>query len=261
MGISDKRIAWEDEEKEVQGIVLYPIPMRRYSEWLSAKRALTLRQSTLPAAFAVMPYLSALHAMDRAWRTGFLYDVIRLLAMGARRPEACFVPHVYADDPDRLAHIAFHDGCTEAQITPAGFAQIRMVLAEQNGEKLPDEGDNVELLQAEADLLEARSAARLEADANELVTSVAYQYRLRKKELADWSIREFEEARRAIDRDKNHLICALAEKMPMFKWKDGNPAPSWCFDRVKEGSIALESMSEFSKRTGVGGADMPVGTK
>lgn len=261
MGISDKqRIVWEEESQMVNGIELFPIPMAQYSEWLVYKRALTLRQSTLPAAYAVMPYLSALHAMDCAYRTCFLYETIQLLAMSARRPMQCFQAYAMQEDETRLSHILFRDGEMTAKITPQNYPAFRAAIAKLNGEELPDEGDNVELIEAENDIMNANAAFELDGSADTLVASVACQYRMRKREIAQWSIREFEEARRAIERDKNHLICAIAEKIPMFKWAKGNPCPSWCFDKVKTGSIALESMGDFSRRTGVGGSAMPVNT-
>lgn len=259
MGISDKRrIVWETESKIVNGIEIHPIQMAFYSEWLTHKRALILRQSTLPAAFAIMPYLSALHAMDCAYKTSFLYDTLQILSMATRRPMGCFTVYAAQDDVTKLSHILFNDGDTIAKITPQTFPELRSAIADQNGEELPDEGDNLELIEAENDILSANASAQLDVDADKLITSVAYQYRKQKKELAAWSIREFEEARRAIERDKNHMICAIAEKMPMFKWAKGNPCPSWCFDKLRTGSIALESMGDFAQRTGVGGNNMPI---
>ena len=257
-GISDKkRIVWDEEPKIVGGIELYPITMLRYSEWLACKRALTLRQSTLPAAYAVMPYLSALHAMDAAYQTPLLHETMQILAMATRRPMSCFQARAYEADRTKLAYIQFSDGGYTARITPQSYPAIRATIAEQNGEQLPDEGDNPELIEAENDVLTTKRVP-LEWDPNEMIASVAYQYRERKKDLLNWTIREFEEARRAIDRDKSHMICAIAEHMPYMKWKDGNPVPSWCLDRAKTGTAALESMGEFMRRTGVGGNAMPM---
>lgn len=259
MGISDKqRIVWLDEPKTINGLELHPIPMSRYSEWMMHKRALTLRQSTLPAAFAIMPYLSALQAMDFQYKTSFVYSTIQILAMSTQKTPECFQLHVQADDHSKLAHILYNDGNTCFRITPKDYPAIRCAIAELNGEELPDEGDNPELIEAENDIREANAAVKLDMDANTMVASVAFQYRKRKHELMEWSIREFEEARRSIERDKSHMICAIAEKTPMFKWVKGNPCPSWCFDKLKEGSIALESMGDFSRRTGVGGGSMPI---
>lgn len=259
MGISDKRrIVWDAESKIVNGMEIQPIQMAFYSEWLVHKRALTLRQSTLPAAFAIMPYLSALHAMDCAYKTCFIYDTLQVLAMATRRPTQCFTVYAMQDDVTKLSHILFNDGEVVVKITPQNFPELRNAIADQNGEELPDEGDNLELIEAENDILSANASSQLDVDTDTLVTSVAYQYRKQKKELATWTIREFEDVRRAIERDKNHMICAIAEKMPMFKWAKGNPCPSWCFDKLRTGSIALESMGDFSKRTGVGGNSMPI---
>lgn len=258
MGISDTNIVWEDESKVVNGIEFFPIQMAHYSDWLTHKRALTLRQSTLPAALAVMPYLSALYAIDAAMNTAFLYDTIKLMSLATRRPMECFQLHVTNEDRPKFAFVLFRDGDISSKIGPQEYNIIRKVLAEQNGEKLPDEGDNLELVEAEADIISAAAENNLDFDVNKLISSVSYQYRIRKQDLAVWSVREFEEARRTIERDKAHLVCAIAEKIPFFKWSKGNPCPSWCFDKARDGSIALESMSDFSRRTGVGGNSVPI---
>lgn len=258
-GNADKsRIVWNDDAISVCGMTLYPIQMEHYTMWMRCKRALTLRQSTLPAVYAIKPYLEALYAMDMSYQTPFMHEVMLLLSFAARRPKECFAVYAHADDHSKLAFIRMEneDGTT-VEITAKDFPRIRETIAMQNGEKLPDEGENPELVEAEADILAARQG-NLDWDVNTMVASVAYQYRKRKNELKEWSIREFEEARRAIERDKNHLIFGLAEKMPMVKFTKGNPVPSWCLDRKEEGTTALESMNDFMSRTGVGTSAMPI---
>lgn len=260
MGISDKKtgIVWAEEPKSVCGLTLYPITMAHYSEWQVHKRALIVRQSTLPAAYVFVPYLSALYSMDCKHKTGLMYDTIMLLSLSTKLPITSFDLRVYADDTEKLAHIAVKLEESEICITPEMYPPIRKAIADLNGERLPDEGDNPELIEAEQDIATARSGVRLDLNANTMVASVAHQCSVRKSEIMDWTIREFDERRMCIERDKNHLICAIAEKMPLFKWAKGNPYPSWCFDALKEGSIALESFSAFSQRTGIGGSQLPI---
>lgn len=263
MGISDNnslQIVWGNEEKSVCGLTLYPITMAHYSEWLTHKRALIVRQSTLPAVYAFMPYLSALHALDFERHTGFVFDIIKILALSTRLPAEAFDLRVFSEEKGKLAYINVSNGEKQVQITPECFPQFREAIAALNGEKLPDEGDNPELIAAEQDILSARRGAQVDFDVNTLVASVSHQCNVSKRKIKDWTIFEFEERRACIERDKNHLICAIAEKMPMFKWAKGNPYPSWCFDATKTGSVALERFNDFSQRTGIGGSQFPVQT-
>lgn len=252
MSRSKLSIVWKDEEKDVAGFRLRPITMEHYEEWQACKGALLVRQTTLPVKYTFMPYLAALRAVDHDNETNFIAYTIKAVSLATGLPYEKFELYVDKDDRSKLDCILFHDGDTAMRIDPANFHGLRKAILEQNGESLPDEGDNPELLEAEADIAAASGCAkRIDYDMNTLVASVAYQCGLRKHELMDWSIREFLETKSAIDRDKNHLICCIAEKIPMFKWTKGNPCPSWCLDTVKEGSSALESMQSFISRTGI----------
>lgn len=253
MGDSKKNeIVWEDKPAVVGDITLFPVRMSGYNEWQECKRAILVRQSTLPTKYVFMPYLAALYAVDVDYKTCFTASVLRLLALCTGLPVDKFAVYVSKDDPSKLECIAYNDGVQAFIIDNKNFPRIRQAIADQNGEELPDEGENTELVAAEFDIAAANSSKNIDYNINTLVASVAYQCGIRKREIRDWTIREFVETKNAIDRDKNHLICGIAEKMPMFKWSHGNPCPSWCLDTVKEGSTALESMNTFMSRTGLG---------
>lgn len=255
-GISDNRLLWGDEPTEVNGIPLYPIRMERYMEWLDCKRALTVRQKTLPAAYAILPYLSALYAMDFDTKgaTGFMAQTVRLLAMATQQPVETFEIRCDSADMRKLTAIVCQSPALTFRIEPSQFAKFRIALAQQNGADLPDEAQNPELVEAENDIAEQNNVP-LKADVNDLLASVAYQCHVRLRDIAEWSIREFEAMRRAIDRDKRFALCAQAEAAGA-KYKSGNPCPSWCFDRERQGHH-MESLSGFSERTGMN-ANVPV---
>ena len=245
-------IVWEDAPAVLDGITLFPITMAGYNDWQNCKHALLVRQATLPAKFVFMPYLSALHAVDMEYGTAFMLGILRALSLATRLPFKFFSLYANKDDKAKLECVLYNDGRTVFRVDNKNFPMLRKKIAEQNGEQLPDEGDNTELLEAEADIATAKSNAnRVDYDVNTLVASVAYQCGIRKQDIRDWTIREFVETRNAIERDKNHLICGIAEKIPMFKWAKGNPCPSWCYDPIKEGCSALESMDSFIGRTGL----------
>ena len=250
-------IVWDDDAKHVGDITLYPVQMRMYTEWQRCKHALLVRQSTLPVKYVFMPYLAALHAADCDYGSSLIGSLIQALALAMRIHVGCFSVYVSRDDRTKLEFILCRSivNKSEIKIDSANFPAIRRAIVEQNGESIPDEGDNPELVETEAYINEANSRKnRIEYDINTLVSSVAYHCNIRKKEIAEWSIREFVETKNAIDRGINYIICGIAEKIPMFKWTKGNPCPSWCFDPVKEGSAALESMSAFASRTGINSA-------
>lgn len=249
-GISDNGLIWNEEPAIVNGVPLHPLRMEHYAEWLYCKRALTVRQSTLPAAYAVMPYLSALYAMDFDTKgaTGFMAQIIALLALATGQPAETFDVRCDSQDMRKLTGVVCNSHELMFRIEPMQFSKFRAVLAAQNGETLPDEAQNPELLEAERDIAESNSIP-LKMDINDMLASVAYQCGIRPKEIAGWSIREFEAMRRAIDRDKRFTLCAQAENAGC-KYKGGNPAPSWCFDRDREGHH-MESLSGFTARTGM----------
>ena len=250
------------EPIEIIGLPLYPLKMEHYLEWQSLKEVLLLRQARLPIDYISMPFLAALYAMDfdtqKAVGTaaGFMSKICYLLLLALRLPitaKNVFSIRVDAQDKRKLLAINVQFGETLVDITPSLFNKMRPVLAEQNGEKLPDEADNLDLIDTEI-VLAASNGPALEQDFNTLFASVAYQLGLRAHELLDWTIYEFSAARAAIERDKMFTICALAEKAGGAKFTKGNPYPSWCLDKKREGTAALESMGSFMSRMGSSGA-------
>lgn len=249
---SKNKIVWTDEAQTVCDVDLYPIQMRNYTQWQSCKHALLIRQSTLPAEYVFMPYLNALHAVDTDRGTQFIPQIVLALSLATRLPYENFALYAKNNDGRALECIAYRDEQTLFAVDARNFAAFRSTIVEQNGEELPDEGENPELLEAEADIARAnRKTGQIDYDMNTLIASVAYQCRRRKSELMDWSIREFVETKNAIDRDKNFMICGIAEKIPMFKWVKGNPCPSWGFDTEKNNGAGMESLGAFLGRTGL----------
>lgn len=252
-GVSEKhrqQVMWGDPIcDEKTGLELHPITMREYERYQLCKSALLIRQSTLPASYIAMPYLQALYAYDKDtdFANRLTIKVLNMLAMSMQRPVECL--KVFTTTDGAFAEIRY-ESCSEvARITAKDFARIRPIIAYQNGDKLPDEAENAELVEAENDISQKQNM-KLAYDYETLIASVAYQYRIRPKEILNWTIREFENARRAIDRDKMYMLCTAAE-FSGTKWKSGNPAPSWFADKKREGSIALEPLKDLAARLGI----------
>lgn len=243
------------------GLELFPILVRDFDKFESAKPGITLSQKTLPAKFAGMRYLEALFALDMenllhgSPPVGLFAKAIRFLVLALRLPEeeredgsVSFPTEIQVQEEDRtkLKAVRLTGGGKEIVITPRDFAKLRPLLARQNGLTLPDEAHNAELEEAERDLAAAGDAG-LETDFEDLIYSVAVQSGVDAEEVFGWTIRKFHKVQAAIDRGMGFQLAYLATAAGV-KYKNGNPWPSWMFERKKGLSRALVPMSSFKSR-------------
>lgn len=262
----DKRIQ-QDEPVEALGLVFYPIRMEYYSCFLPLREALRTRQRSLPVRYMFSDFLTSVWELDRdraksgEKTTGIFYSCIllTLLALREEETEKNFLEkrilcRFNEKNELKLSGVKFKQGEKEIVVSPAEFSQIiRPLLAKQNGFTLPDECENLDIIEAgEQRKSLSKNGKPLKTDPKDLVSSVAYCSLVREKEIySDWTIREFENRRRAIDREKNFMLFSAADLSGMTKFKNGNPCPSWCFDIDNEdyGTIALAQMP----KEGIGG--------
>ncbi len=125
--------------------------------------------------------------------------------------------------------------------------KIRSLIARQNGIELPDENESVDLAKAQAEMNELKNGAvKLNPSIDTLISSVAYNSRVSEREISDWTILEFENRRKAIERDKRYMLYSQAEMGGMVSFKKGNPYPSWCYDTIDEtaGTMSLSQLQE-----------------
>ena len=270
--MSKKAAQWEKRSKirhgepiECLGLTFYPIKVARYEEFTEVKNAWTVRLSTLPMKYAVMPFLSALWALDydtfeaTGKVVGLFSRVIHLLYLSLRLEydgEEAF-KHIYCKNGAvrELSHIQVtqKDG-DPVTITPQDFAAyIRPLVAQQNGLELPDESFNPEIVQAEQIIAEeASKKSPLIYDTDTLIASVAYVSGLTEAELDDWTVLQFEHRLKAIERDKTFTLYRQAELSGMVKFPNGNPCPSWCYDAktLTAGLIPLSDIAQKHKGLG-----------
>lgn len=242
-----------DEPITIDGFTLYPIKVSEYRLFEAANSALLIRQGSLPVEYAVMNYLQALYAMDHDaviktnQTLGFIPAVITMLALAMRFPAGALLKQtrikVSETDERKLECLLIQAGEMILRLTPATFDKIRPVIAAQNGLELPDETENVDLVEAEMDIA-ASGNASVKADFRTLLASVARDQHCRRSELMDYTIREFTELKQAIERDKLFMLYQMAELSGAVKFPKGNPCPSWCYDRGQKAS-SLISMSDF----------------
>jgi len=241
---------------EKYGLKFWAIPMSGYDEWSKCKNVWMARQSKFPVTCISMTFIEALFAMDldAVERTGkpigLVYSILYGLGLALRLGDDCVQKgSIYissCDEQRRLNSIVVKTPEGErAEIKPNEFSTVRKLVLWMQGDDVPDESENDELLEAEKDLAQ-RGMPPLNYDLTDMEAAVGLAYGCRIRDVMEWSILEFETSRRAVQRDKKHLICGIGETNGC-KWEGGNPYPSWCFDRVSGTSGALIAQSQFGK--------------
>lgn len=249
---SDKEAAiLRYEPVELNGLVYYPITVADYSKWQAIKSVLTLRQGALPATYACMTFLQCVWALDIDAKTpgnenefGFWNALAVILALSLRFSDDDKIQAI-GNLPDKRNLVSIRivkDGQTH-DIQPLEFNIIRKLIADQNGAELPDEADNPDLIEAANDIQNAGNT-NLHYDIGDMITSVASAMNLRRKDIMDWPIKEFDDVLRAIKRRTGHLIASLAE-VQGAKYEKGSPYPTWVFDKAEDEFAGLISMSQI----------------
>lgn len=245
------------------GLTLFPIQVKDMDLFLAAQLGLTASQQTLPGKYVVMRYLEALYALDYDVRIsggtgGGLFQCVLLFLKLSLRLEVIkgadgleYLPIQYRtewDNPRKLVALEVQQGDAKAQITPQDFNQLREILAAQNGVELPDETLNPELVQAEKDLA-GKGSFNLKVDSESLLYSVSVKTNTPVKEILEWTVREFYLMEKAIDRTTGHILAALTEASGS-RYKNGNPYPSWKYDKEKQTGAVIPLASFTSKLAG-----------
>ena len=233
------------------GLQLFPVTVRDMGIYDACKSALLVRQATLPASYIAMPYLHALYAleMDSGGKAPLFSCMMKLLFLSTRLEPANFIITADKENPARLKRVIVFTQSAPVELKPGIFAQIRQKIAQINGDELPDESENPELVEAENDLA-AQQQMNLEYSVETMIFSLAAAMNKRPQELLDWTLYEFKKAREAKSRIIRHIICGIGEQSGFVKWKHGNPVPCWYLDRCFEQS-ALRPLSELSSKLGI----------
>ena len=240
------------EPIELNGLVYYPLKVADYEKWQAVKQVLTLRQSTLPAVYACMTYLQCVwslqyDAMEKGdVRTNTWSLLGGLLFLSLRLSDGDMIqPMGNANDPKTITSVRIVKNGEKHDISAFEFAQIRKLIADQNGAELPDEADNPDLIEAAEDIANANANYRLNANFGDMLTSVANELRIRRAELLEWPIKEFDDEVRAISRKFGYILSSIAETQGA-KFPKGNPHPTWMFDKAKDEFAGLISMEQLS---------------
>lgn len=253
-----------------EGIMLYPIRVREYEAFGSARPAIDFLQQSLPVRFLSMPLLSAYFAMDVENRMegkpsdGLFLRALMFLVLATRyrtglNPDERlrdFIQGVYtsAEDHSILKEIRFEQDGKERIITPVLFQRMRPILAAQNGIKLHSDDANPELVETERDLAEL-NGPELDYDIHGLIASLATLTQAEEKDIYNWPILKLNRRREALERVLQYLLCGISTSNGA-QFKGGNPVPSPWFDRTNRDSGALIDMGTFT-----GGQNVSVSEK
>lgn len=240
-------------------LIFYPITMDYYDKFIYCKDALILRQASLPVRYLSMNYLSALFAMEidairsKQPSTSMFYKVMLILHLSLRigfNIDELNKNISIRVNNDRIAleHIVIKQNDKIVKFTPLDFTtKFRPLIAEQNGLELPDESENLDLIQGNDKLREIKNKGKpLNVNIDDLIASVAFQSKVSEKDIMSWTVREFENRKKAIDRDKRYMLCGQGEMSGMVSFKNGNPSPSWCFDTL-DNSLGTMEGSKLQK--------------
>ena len=239
-----------DERKEICGLTIYPIKVRYYERYISAKRALQQRQKFLPVKYLFMPFLSAVFSFcldplsqDTEFTPkGAFFGILDALILAGRldtTPSELvrkYTEFTVENNALKLLRIRLSQGEKKIEITPDNFGAIRQGIAEMNGFELPDESKNAEIIRSAIELQKynTRNAKKLKPDFADLIETVAYKSNLLYEDILEWNVKDFERRKRAIDRVESYEIYAQAEMSGLVSFKKGNPCPSLYFDVIDD---------------------------
>lgn len=247
-----------------EGLTFWPIQVREYHEFSTAKPAIEILQQALPVRWLSMPLLSALYEMDfEAFqkgepRVGLFSRCLLFLALSLRLGKGkevaertkLFTLIVDADNPGQLKALRFMgDDGEEKEITPVMFHRLRPILAAQNGIELASDDANPDLVEAERDLAEM-NGPKLDVSLDSLFSTIAAMAGIDEAEIDDWPILKLNRRQKAYSRILNFMICGVGEAQGA-KWKGGNPFPSPFYDKVRDGSSGAIRLEEFAGGAGV----------
>ena len=251
------------EPIEAEGLLLYPVQVKNYHEYLIGRQAIEFMQQTLPPVLMSQPLLDAFFKIDTGAvkgqePNGMFMSALLMLSLALRLlPEGTIEERVNKfslvvdpKDPSRLKHLKFILNGEEVKtITPIQFQRIRPILAAQNGIELINEDANPELIQAERDLAE-KKAPNLDVNIESLVTATALITGKEESDIYEWAILKMNNRLASAKKIIDYMICGIGESQGT-KWSGGNPCPNPWFDRAKEGTSALISLDKFANGQGL----------
>ncbi|MHC1722447.1 MAG: hypothetical protein AB9836_04480 [Aminipila sp.] len=256
-------------EELVQGLPIefgslftYPIRVRDYEKFCKCASCLKIMQQAMPAELAGVSYLKMLYLISSK-ENPTLANLSQLLSMTLHVKEENIRLLITEDKiqikiikPLRIKGWLKKHGLKKIKefkvietISELKFMALRKQIALQNNIKLPREEANLEILESEKDLQEMNSIG-LDIDFEAMLFSVTHADSLQMEQLMNMTLYELDGRVNAITRSINYQIYSVAENSGMVKFKNGNPYPSWCYDRMKDNLHGMIPMSQLNKQIG-----------
>lgn len=247
------------EPIKTDGLILHPILVKEYEDFLVARPALEVMHQSFPVAMMRIPLLSALYRMDyeaaAAGKTpsGLFSRALLALALALRLGEGLslaerlnqFRIDINRGRPEELLRLRFTDTDGKEQtITPEQYKTLRRIVAAQNGVRVESDKANPQIVQAKKDMNAA--GMRLNAQVEDLIAAVAAMTGTEERDIDQWPILRLEKRAEALRRILNYLVCGFGE-MNGVSWKGGNPTPHPFFERVQDGAGLFTEFSQESK--------------
>lgn len=229
-------------------LTVYPITMRHYEEFNETKFCISLMQKRFPIELATMPYLRMIfHLSDE--NVNLLAMLSKLLSLSLHISEEQI--RLQVDKGGKLS-LLFTDGAGEnaeiiETVSELRFNKLRKIIAEQNSIQLPNEKANIEILESEEEIAKMNSLD-LNVSLEDLFFSVATYCGLSATAMLDMTILEFEKRVSAISRISKYEMFGQGEMSGFVSFKNGNPYPSWCFDRTEDGLHGTIPLAQFEKQ-------------
>lgn len=250
----------ENEPIEYCGLLFYPLMVEDYSLYSAAKPSFELMQASLPPAFARLSWFGCLDELDKlATEKGehshFLELTLLVIARSLRLESAIDKTSSEEVLPIRVARFN-SDGKVSAVIVgelqnPVVLStnhlnEVREIISAQNCYEIPDENWNPELVKAKQ-YTDSQESSGIVFDLDTLVASVAHAAHVRPKEIWKWTIKEFIDEQDAIDRALNYQIYTQASCSGFVKFKNGNPYPTWKFNKEVDIPDTFTTVTELDK--------------
>ncbi len=243
---------------EYEGLHFYPLQVKHFALYQNAKPAMELMLSSLPLRYVKCSWIQALVALDLEAKegevkTGFFASVLLLLdaalKTNALKDPSILVP-VQSKDGKFGALLVRQEGKEPKVLEEKHFAKIREILAAQNDYVIPNENWNPELVRAQAYLRDQRTIPGMSGTMEEAVYAVAAATGHRPGEIWDWPLREFWEMQSAVDRRLRFQIYTAAEMSGQVKFKNGNPCPTWIWEKKSGLPTGFTSLHELDEGAG-----------
>lgn len=248
---------------KTDGLILYPVTVAEYEDFLEARPAIEFMQQALDANYISLPLLSALYKLDYTnlengkAASGLFVRSLLALALSLRLGEGKepkervreFTIVCDSSNPSKLKALQFVLCGEEKQITAVQYQRLRPIIAAQNGVEIPSDDVNPELAEAERDIANA-NAPKLDIRLEDLIAGVSALSGAEEEEIETWPILKLQNRQNAYRRAMDYTICAIAESQGT-KWKGGNPHPSPWFERIREESASLTPLESFAGGEGL----------